>query len=87
MAQSPVPVVDVLRAAMAEVEDYARVNVMPVADISLDGAAVADITHLVAELIENATDPTSRRRTVVDRTRRTWWPTGSPSRSRTAAWA
>ncbi|MFI6452330.1 nitrate- and nitrite sensing domain-containing protein [Streptosporangium amethystogenes] len=53
--RKPVPVVDVLRAAIAEVEDYTRVNVMPVADISLDGAAVADITHLVAELIENAT--------------------------------
>ncbi|MEU4832396.1 nitrate- and nitrite sensing domain-containing protein [Streptosporangium sp. NPDC023615] len=51
----PVPVIDVLRAAIAEVEDYTRVNVLPVADVSLDGAAVADITHLVAELIENAT--------------------------------
>ncbi|WP_440100247.1 nitrate- and nitrite sensing domain-containing protein [Streptosporangium sp. H16] len=53
--RKPVPVVDVLRAAIAEVEDYTRVNVVPVPDVSLDGAAVADITHLVAELIENAT--------------------------------
>jgi len=53
--RQPVPVVDVLRAAVAEVEDYTRVSVMPVPDISLDGTAVADITHLVAELIENAT--------------------------------
>ncbi|MGC5009586.1 nitrate- and nitrite sensing domain-containing protein [Streptosporangium sp. DT93] len=51
----PVPVIDALRAAIAEVEDYTRVNVLPVADVSLDGTAVADITHLVAELIENAT--------------------------------
>ncbi|MEU8382203.1 nitrate- and nitrite sensing domain-containing protein [Streptosporangium sp. NPDC048865] len=53
--RKPVPVIDVLRAAVAEVEDYTRVNVLPVPDVSLDGAAVADITHLVAELIENAT--------------------------------
>ncbi|MEU4533834.1 nitrate- and nitrite sensing domain-containing protein [Streptosporangium sp. NPDC023825] len=53
--RKPVPVVDVLRAAIAEVEDYTRVSVVPVPDVSLDGAAVADITHLVAELIENAT--------------------------------
>ncbi|MFF3440665.1 nitrate- and nitrite sensing domain-containing protein [Streptosporangium sp. NPDC002721] len=53
--RKPVPVIDVLRAAIAEVEDYTRVNVAPVPDVSLDGAAVADITHLVAELIENAT--------------------------------
>ncbi|MFC7646087.1 nitrate- and nitrite sensing domain-containing protein [Streptosporangium lutulentum] len=51
----PVPVIDILRAAIAEVEDYTRVNVLPLPDLSLDGAAVADITHLVAELIENAT--------------------------------
>ncbi|WP_436758791.1 nitrate- and nitrite sensing domain-containing protein [Streptosporangium sp. V21-05] len=53
--RKPVPVIDVLRASIAEVEDYTRVNVLPVPDVSLDGAAVADITHLVAELIENAT--------------------------------
>ncbi|GII01673.1 nitrate- and nitrite sensing domain-containing protein [Planobispora takensis] len=51
----PVPVVDVVRAAIAEVEDYKRVNVAPLSDVLLDGEAVADITHLVAELIENAT--------------------------------
>ncbi|WP_433249199.1 sensor histidine kinase [Streptosporangium sp. CA-135522] len=51
----PVAVVDIVRAAIAEVEDYKRVNVPPMPDASLDGAAVADITHLIAELIENAT--------------------------------
>ncbi|MBB2908891.1 signal transduction histidine kinase [Streptosporangium becharense] len=53
--RKPVPVVDVLRAAIAEVEDYTRVNVLPLPEVSLDGSAVADLTHLVAELIENAT--------------------------------
>ncbi|MFJ2028252.1 nitrate- and nitrite sensing domain-containing protein [Streptosporangium sp. NPDC087985] len=51
----PVAVVDVVRAAIAEVEDYTRVNVPPMADVSLDGTAVADIAHLIAELVENAT--------------------------------
>ncbi|MFF5213206.1 nitrate- and nitrite sensing domain-containing protein [Streptosporangium sp. NPDC000396] len=53
--RKPVPVVDIVRAAIAEVEDYTRVNVLPLPDASLDGTAVADITHLIAELIENAT--------------------------------
>ncbi len=46
---------DVVRGAAAEVEDYARVNVFPMEDHALDGSAVADIIHLIAELIENAT--------------------------------
>jgi hypothetical protein len=53
--RKPVPVVDVLRAAVAEVEDYARVRVLPAPQASLTGAAVADLIHLVAELVENAT--------------------------------
>ncbi|MET9247622.1 nitrate- and nitrite sensing domain-containing protein [Nonomuraea sp. NPDC003709] len=53
--RKPVPVIDIVRAAIAEIEDYTRVTVegMPVA--AVDGTAAADLTHLVAELIENAT--------------------------------
>lgn len=51
----PVAVVDVVRAAISEVEDYKRVSVPPMPDASLDGTAVADIAHLIAELVENAT--------------------------------
>ncbi|MBO2448309.1 sensor histidine kinase [Actinomadura barringtoniae] len=51
----PLPMVDVLRAAVAEVEDYARVEVSTNEEISLVGTAAADIVHLLAELIENAT--------------------------------
>ncbi|MFD0530739.1 sensor histidine kinase [Kitasatospora arboriphila] len=47
--------VDVVRAAVGEVEDYARVIVRPFPGTGLLGSAVADVTHLVAELIENAT--------------------------------
>jgi signal transduction histidine kinase len=53
--RKPVPLVDVVRAAVGEVESYARVVVMPVPKLSLSGHAVADVIHLLAELIENAT--------------------------------
>ncbi|MGI5255471.1 nitrate- and nitrite sensing domain-containing protein [Actinacidiphila glaucinigra] len=49
-----VPAVDVVRGAVAETEDYARVVVLPVPDIGIKGQAAADIIHLLAELIENA---------------------------------
>jgi signal transduction histidine kinase len=53
--RDPVPVVDVLRAAIAEVEDYVRVDVASESHDAVVGAAVNDVIHLVAELIENAT--------------------------------
>jgi len=51
----PVPFVDVLRAAVAEVEDYTRVQVDVRTKAALTGTAVADVIHMLAELIENAT--------------------------------
>jgi signal transduction histidine kinase len=54
--RSPVPLVDVLRGAAAEVEDYPRVRVLPTQRAALSGAAVADTIHMLAELIENATE-------------------------------
>ncbi|MGH3342774.1 MAG: sensor histidine kinase, partial [Carbonactinosporaceae bacterium] len=53
--RNPVPVIDVVRAAAAEVEDYARVTVLPMSRVSFIGQAVTDLIHLFAELIENAT--------------------------------
>jgi signal transduction histidine kinase len=53
--REPVPVVDVLRAAVAEVEDYVRVDVTSESRDLVTGNAVNDIIHLVAELVENAT--------------------------------
>ena len=52
---TPVRMVDVMRGAIAEVEDYARVSVATRSQAALSGAAVADVIHLLAELIENAT--------------------------------
>ena len=51
----PVPFVDVLRAAVAEVEDYNRIRVEVRSKAALAGPAVADVVHLLAELMENAT--------------------------------
>jgi signal transduction histidine kinase len=52
---SPVPVIDVIRAAIAEVEDYKRVTVATDAEEFVAASAVTDLIHLLAELIENAT--------------------------------
>ncbi|MFE7872029.1 nitrate- and nitrite sensing domain-containing protein [Micromonospora humida] len=48
-----VPMVDVVRGAVAEVEDYTRVDVLPLGPVALAGRAVGDVIHLLAELIEN----------------------------------
>ncbi|WP_327112268.1 ATP-binding protein [Streptomyces sp. NBC_01341] len=52
---SPVTVTEVLRSAIAEVEQYPRVELVPPIDGTLRGHAVADVIHLLAELVENAT--------------------------------
>jgi signal transduction histidine kinase len=51
----PVPLVDVLRAAVSEIEHYERVvpNIQP--GVSVRGQAVTDVVHLLSELAENAT--------------------------------
>ena len=51
----PVPLVDVLRAAVAEVEDYTRIKVTTTTQAALAGPAVGDVIHMIAELAENAT--------------------------------
>ena len=48
-------VVDVVRAAAAEVEEYQRVELLPLADLEVAGHVAVDVIHLLAELIENAT--------------------------------
>ncbi|MGJ6963926.1 nitrate- and nitrite sensing domain-containing protein [Streptosporangium sp. G11] len=50
----PVPLSDVVRASLSEVENYERVNLRVESGISIIGQAVNDIVHLIAELVENA---------------------------------
>ncbi|PPK70837.1 nitrate- and nitrite sensing domain-containing protein [Actinokineospora auranticolor] len=52
--RKPVRLLDILRAAVAETEQYVRVRVQQVPDVALTGVAVADTIHLVAELVDNA---------------------------------
>jgi signal transduction histidine kinase len=51
----PVALVDVLRAALSEIEHYERVTLNVQPGIAVRGQAVSDVVHLTAELVENAT--------------------------------
>ncbi|WP_406125540.1 nitrate- and nitrite sensing domain-containing protein [Streptomyces sp. NBC_00989] len=53
--RDPIPLSDILRAAVAEIENSARVQIWAVPKVSLTGGSVADVIHLLAELVENAT--------------------------------
>lgn len=62
----PIAITDVVRAALSEVEAYERVDLVEMAPSVLQGRAVSDVAHLLAELLENAThfSPPSTRVTV-----------------------
>ncbi|MDT0305257.1 sensor histidine kinase [Streptomonospora wellingtoniae] len=62
--REPLPLADVLRGAITETEDYDRVRLTSAPRARLSGAAVADVVHLLAELIENATQFSPRSSTV-----------------------
>ncbi|WP_448321729.1 nitrate- and nitrite sensing domain-containing protein [Streptomyces sp. CO7] len=51
---TPLPVTDVLRAALSEVEEYRRVVLRRIEPAGVSGSVVAEIAHLLAELVENA---------------------------------
>ncbi|MFI9724461.1 nitrate- and nitrite sensing domain-containing protein [Streptomyces sp. NPDC052396] len=50
----PEPLMDVVRSAVAEVEAYQRIELRRLPGLAVLGAAVSDLTHLLAELLENA---------------------------------
>src|SRR5512132_4269592 len=52
--RGPVGLVDVVRAAVEEVKEHTRVELLPIDQVQLAGHAAADVMHLLAELIENA---------------------------------
>ncbi|GAA0232099.1 sensor histidine kinase [Cryptosporangium japonicum] len=67
----PAPLVDVLRAAAAEVEQYTRVKLGSVDDsVQIASGAVNDTVHLIAEILENATSFSSPRTDVTVDARR-----------------
>ncbi|MCX4094738.1 sensor histidine kinase [Nocardia sp. alder85J] len=51
----PVPLMELVRSAVAETLDYARVNTHRLAQVFVLGTVVADLMHLLAELVDNAT--------------------------------
>ncbi|MFG2298654.1 nitrate- and nitrite sensing domain-containing protein [Streptomyces sp. NPDC048603] len=51
---TPVSVTDVIRAALSEVEEYRRVTLRRVDAAHISGSVVAEVAHLLAELVENA---------------------------------
>jgi signal transduction histidine kinase len=51
----PVPASEVVGAAVSEVEHYARVDVAAAPDVAVQGRAVSDLVHVIAELLDNAT--------------------------------
>ncbi|WP_034593710.1 sensor histidine kinase [Hamadaea tsunoensis] len=63
--RTAVPMVDVIRAALAEVEDYPRIQLHAIEPAALSGRAVGDLTHLIAELLENAVSFSPPRTPVV----------------------
>ncbi|KJS51592.1 hypothetical protein VM98_36305, partial [Streptomyces rubellomurinus subsp. indigoferus] len=62
----PVPLVDVLRAAASEVEQYERVELSGIPEVEVVAAAVTDLVHLLADLLENATPLSTATTRVLD---------------------
>ncbi|MER5648941.1 nitrate- and nitrite sensing domain-containing protein [Streptosporangium sp. NPDC002524] len=52
--RQPVELMDVVRAALSEVENYERVTNRVQSEVAVAGPAVSDVVHLLAELVENA---------------------------------
>jgi signal transduction histidine kinase len=69
---TPVVLTDIVRAAAAEIEEYARVDAPNAEDVWVGAHAVGDVVHVLAELLDNATSfspPRSRVRVLVQRDR------------------
>ena len=66
---APVPIGDVVRAALSEVENYGQVELAELGNVDVTGAIAAEVSHLLAELLENATSfsPPTTAVTVVGR--------------------
>ncbi|WP_280423277.1 sensor histidine kinase [Nocardia carnea] len=53
--RTPVPLVDLVRSAVGETQDYPRVRLARLPELRVAGSAVGDLIHLLAELVDNAT--------------------------------
>jgi hypothetical protein len=65
MWEKPLEIGDVIRAALGEVDEYQRIDILALEPVRVAGHAVADVAHLLSELLDNATQfspPTERVR-------------------------
>jgi signal transduction histidine kinase len=53
--RTPVALEEIVRSAISETEDFARVSAVRLPDVKVLGNVVADLIHLLAELVDNAT--------------------------------
>ncbi len=67
----PVPLLDVARAAISEITDYSRAQVTSLPDVRVIGLAADDLSHILAELLDNATSKSPQSAAVVVRGDRT----------------
>jgi len=67
----PVPLLDVARAAVSEITDYGRAQISALPDVRIAGVAADDLSHILAELLENATSKSPQSASVVVRAERT----------------
>ncbi|WP_270074642.1 sensor histidine kinase [Streptomonospora mangrovi] len=61
----PVPMLDVARAAISEIKDYQRVQIGRMPAVFVSGSAADDLSHLLAELMDNATGKSPEHAQVV----------------------
>ena len=55
MWEKPLDIGDVVRAALGEVDDYQRIEVLALEPVQVSGGVVTDLSHLLSELLDNAT--------------------------------
>ena len=67
----PVPLLDVVRAAISEITEYSRAQISALPDVELIGPSADDVSHILAELLDNATSKSPESAAVVVRAERT----------------
>ncbi|MGP0028019.1 MAG: ATP-binding protein [Streptosporangiaceae bacterium] len=67
----PVPLLDVVRAAISEIAEYGRAQIASLPDVQVAGRPADDVSHILAELLDNATSKSPQSAAVVVRADRT----------------
>ena len=67
----PAPLLDVVRAAISEIAEYSRAKIASLPDVQVAGRPADDVSHILAELLDNATSKSPQSAVVVVRAERT----------------